>query len=427
MTQRPRLAAPALRLAPTCVAAGALLAAPTFAAAEDPNPYTLGVLETVTHDSNVFRAPSGTPIASDWIYTTGIVGTVDQPIGRERLKANAEFDYNKFGKQSQLDSTAHSVDIEGDWATVGRLSGEVGYSDSSQLYRYSLDVNTPLTARNTLDTRSGFARFHLGVVTKLTFDVALTGQQQEYSADIYRYRDQNRWAGQAGIAYQSSPDLRTSLSFRHTRGDYPHYLQALDASGALVSTPDHFTRNDVILGLSYNATGASTFNVNLSRAQEEHSVITNRSFHTWAADGRWTWTPTGRTQFSLDFLRDDDTGGEDTSFLGVPLTSTDARRRTMVSGRISYEVSAKIQLTATGAYTKRDLDTAFSELPQADVRGSDRLYQAGLGLNYLPTRNIRLGCNVSKEQRTVRGDAGSVVTYPYEDMLWSCTGQFAFN
>lgn len=409
--------------------AGAVLAVAlpgvACAAADDPNPYTLGVYETVTRDSNVFRAPDGGPAPSDWIYTTGLIGSLDQPIGRERLKASGEFDYNKFRSQSQLDSTAHTLSIEGDWATIDRLSGEVGYNDSSQLYRYSLDSSQPFTARNTLDTRSAFARFHLGVVTKLTFDAAITGQRQDYSADVYRYRDQHRWAAQGGVAYQSSADLRTSLTFRHTRGQYPNYLQAIDASGNLVESPDDFTRNDVILGVVYNASGASRFNFNVSRAQESHSVITTRSFHTWAADGQWIWTPTGRTQLSLDFLRDDDTGGNEVA--GTPLTSTDARRRTSITGKLRYEVSAKILLNATGSYTKRELDSAFAELPDADARGGDRVYQAGLGLTYLPTRSVQLGCTVSKEQRTVRGESVAVVTYPYHDTLWACTGQFAFN
>lgn len=414
------------RLAPACAAACALLAA-TAHAADDPSPYTLGVLETVSHDSNVFRAPEGPNVPTDWISTTGIIGSIDQPIGRERLKASGEFDLNKFRYQSQLDSTAHTLSIEGDWATIDRLSGEVGYADSSQLYRYSLDSLQLLTAKNTLDTHSGFARFHLGVVTKLTFDAVLEGTQQDYSADTFRYRDLNRWDGSFGVSYQSSADLRNSLTFRHTKGDYPHYQTILNPDGSLGSNPDNFTRNDVIFGLLYDASGASRFRLNVSKANERHSVITSRSFHTWAADGQWVWTPTGRTQLTFDFLRDDDTGAEDVSFFGVPLASTDAKKRTALTGKVSYQLTAKITLNANGSFSKRDLDSAFSDLPQASTRGSDKLYQASLGFTYLPTRAIQLGCSASKEQRTVQGSSSIVVTYPYKATVLSCNGQFSFN
>ncbi len=413
-------------LAPLCAAACALAGAPARAA-DDPNPYTLGVLETITHDSNVFRAPDGTGVAADWLSTTGIVGSIDQPIGRERLKASGEFDLNKFRNQSQLDSTAHTLSIEGDWATIDRLSGALGYSDSSQLYRYSLNSLQTLTARNTLDTRSAFARFHLGVVTRMTFNATFNAQQQEYSADAFRYRDQNRRDGLLGVSYQTSADLSTSLSYRRTSGDYPHYQTVVDGSGNVVSNPDHFTRNDIIFGLVYAATGASQFRLNVSKADERHSIITSRSFHTWAADGAWDWTPTGRTQLTLDFVRDDDTGAEDVSFFGVPLAGTDATRRTAVTGKIAYELTAKIKVTASGSFARRELDTAFADLQQAGTSGSDKLYQASLGFTYLPTRAIQLGCNASKEQRTVQGTSGLIVTYPYKATVLSCTGQFSFN
>jgi len=427
MARRTARSRAAWRPAPLCLAACAL-ATSAARAADDPNPYTLGVLETISHDSNVFRAPEGgPPVATDWISTTGIVGSIDQPIGRERLKASGEFDLNRFRYQSQLDSTAHTLSLEGDWATVGDLSGEIGYSDASQLYRYSLDVAQTQTAKNTLDTHSGFARFHLGVVTRLTLDAAVHGMAENYSAASFRYRDLNRWDASLGAAYQSSADLRTSLTFRRTRGDYPHYLQAVDAQGDLVDEPDHFTRNDIILGVAYNASGASRFNFNLSRAQEDHSIITNRSFHTWAAYGEWVWAPTGRTQTTLEFVRDDDTGSQDQSFFGIPIAGTDARKRTEISAKLAYELTAKIHLNASGSFAKRDLDTAFSELPQADSRGSDRLYQASLGFDYAPTRAIQLGCNASKERRTVQGTSITVVTYPYKATVLSCTGQFSFN
>ena len=424
---------PALRLSAACAAVTTLLCpavrADDLATQAPANPYTLGVLETYAHDSNVFRAPSGPEALPDWISTTGVFASVDKAYGRERLIASGELDYNKFRHQTQLDSTAHTLSIEGDWATIDRLSGEVGYSDSSQLYRYSLNNVQTLTAKNTLGTHSGFARFHLGVVTRLTFDATLESYQQDYSAQVYKYRELKRHDGSLGVTYQTSSELRTSLSYRRTIGDYPNYTQGVDATGQPVTVPDHFHRGDVILGAVYTPSGASQLHVQVSRADEHHSVLTNRSFNSWTLNGGWTWLATGRTTLALNFVRDDDTGTEDIGLLGLPVATNDATKRTAVTGKLTYNATAKIQLVGSGTFARRLLDTAFSQAPgaNASVTGSDKLYQASLGFNYVPTRSIQLGCSGAREQRSVQGQSITVVTYPYRDTLWSCTGQFAFN
>jgi len=424
---------PGARLTALCAAMGALTVpaarADDLATQAPPNPYTLGVLETVAHDSNVFRAPTGPEALPDWISTTGVFGSFDKAYGRERLIASGQFDHNHFRHQTQLDSSDHTLSLEGDWATADRLSGEVGYTDSSQLYRYSLNIAQTLTAKNTLDTHSGFAKFHLGVVTKLTIDATLEAFQQDYSAQLYKYRDLNRHDGSLGVSYQDSPDLRTTLSWRKTLGDYPNYTQGLDNTGQLVTVPDHFHRSDVILGMVYNPSGASQFRLSVSRADEHHSVLTSRSFNTWAVNGEWAWAATGRTNLTVDFVRDDDTGAEDLGLFGLPVATTDATKRTAVTGKLTYSVSSKIQVVGSGTFARRLLDTAFSEAPGANagVTGSDKVYQASLGLTYMPTRSIQLGCNGAREQRSVQGQSITVVTYPYHDTVWSCTGQFAFN
>jgi len=403
------------RLSPVAVTAFAV-ASPPARAADDPDPYTIGVVETVSHDSNVFRAPSGPAVAADWISTTGLIGSVDQPIGRERIKAALEFDYDKFKRQTQLDSAAHSVSLEGDWATVGDLYGELGYVNSSQLYRYSID-STPITEKNTQDIQQGFARFHLGGPTRLTLNAVFNAMDRKYSADPYKPRNLRRWDGSIGATYKSSPDLALSLSYRHTHGEYPLYTST-DA--------DDFSRNDFILGVVYAASGASTFRLNASAAHETHTVITARSSHTWAADGAWIWTPTGKTRLTIDFLRDDDAGTTDTPFFNGVIGSSDARRRTAVRAAVDYELTAKLQAQLTGSFAKRDLDDAFAEVPALNARGGDHLTTVGAGLTWLPTRNSRLGCNFSRESRTVQG-APLAVTYPYDANVISCSGQISFN
>jgi hypothetical protein len=391
------------------------------------SPWSIGALETVTHDSNIFRladgvAPPSPGSRGDWISMTGLIGTLDQPIGRERLKANAEFDWNAFKDNKDLNSSAHSLSIEGDWATIDRLSGELGYSNSAQLYRYNLSVDQPFTGKNTQTINAGFARFHLGVVTRWTFDAIFNGYDLSYSADPYEPRDLRRWDGSLGATYQSSADLRLTLSDRYTKGEYPNYIDP--ETGTLA--PDHFTRNDINLGVTYAATGASTFRARVGLAHENHSQLTSRSFDVWSADGQWTWKATGRTQLTLDFLRDNDTGATDVSlFTG---SNADARNRTALSALLDYEIGAKTQLHGTATYAHRDLDSSFANTPDLNARASDNLWSLGIGFDWLPTRTTRLGCTISRERRTTSGDTDVVtITYPYSATVGTCTGQITFD
>lgn len=406
------------RTTASAAAAATLCALPSMAMA-DPNPYTLGALETIAHDSNVFRGQEGTPVYSDWSSITGLTGSINQPIGREVFKADAEVDLIRYKNNSQLNSVAHSVDLEGDWSTVGDLSGEVGLSNSAQLYTYNLysaDQASVLRERNVQTVNSGFARFHLGVVTRWTVDAVFNGYDRKYSSAVYEPYNVRRWDGTLGTTYQFSSALKGSISGRYTKGDYPDYT-----GGA-----DHFDRDDLILGVVYVPSGASTLTANVSKGRENHSVLTMRSSRTWAADARWIWQISGRSQLNVDFVKDDDTGSTETAFIVGQIANNDARKRTAITSALNYEVTSKISAKVTAAYAKRDLDSAYALIPSLNQRGSDHLYDAGLSLIYAPTRNTKLNCGVSYEKRTTQGGTLST-TYPYTDTTISCGGQIAFN
>jgi hypothetical protein len=389
---------------------------------QEPSPYTIGVLETIMHDSNVFRIQDGLAIPppaarADWISTTGIIGSIDQPISRERLKASAEFDINRFRDNTQLNSNSHSFNIEGDWETVDRLSGEIGYSNSQQLYRYNLNINEAQTELNQQQTNSGFARFHLGSATRLSFDALFTALTVSYSAPDYKPRDIKRWDGTLDASYLTSADLRTTFAYRYAQGQYPNYV---DPDTGTIQ-PDDFSRNSLSVAVDLAATGASSLHARVSYAKEDHSQITTRSYTFWAADGKWIWTPTGRTQVSVDFLHDDDSGSSESTLF---VTTADARKRTAVSGGVNYELSGKSKVHLTATYAHRDLDSSFTG--GGNSTGTDDTWDAGLGLDYYPTRSIQLGCTASRERRTTSGSTINI-TYPYSATVFSCTGQLAFN
>ena len=52
--------------------------------ADEPNPYYIGLSETLAHDSNIYRIPGG---PGDSYSSTALLGGFDQSISRQRLYA----------------------------------------------------------------------------------------------------------------------------------------------------------------------------------------------------------------------------------------------------------------------------------------------------------------------------------------------------
>lgn len=403
---------------PTGIAAAVMLAlSASTAVRAETDPYTLAVQETVTHDTNVFRAPDGNgEVPHDWISTTSVIAGLDQPISRQRLKLNGEFDLNRFKNQHALDSTAHSLTGELDWSTIGDLSGELGASQSRQLYRSALDNGDTVTTEANLQTISqAYLRAHMGVVTRWTVNAGTSWFDRTFSVPQYAYNDLRHTDVNLGTTFRDTPDLALSLMGRHTSGSY-HNLN------------DDYSRNDFTLGVNYAPTGATTVNASAGLSRETHTLASQRDHRDWIANLQWRWVPAGRTVLTVSAIRDNDTGASDQPFFFTSIVDTDARIRTAFSSSLQYEVSAKIRATASLGYTHRSLDSslAIPGLPAQPQHGADRLYTAGLGLDWQPTRAVDLSCNASRERRGTSGQVQGL-TYAYSVTTVACTGQFAFN
>jgi hypothetical protein len=396
----------------TVSAAAAL--APALARA-DSDPGYVAVQEAVSHDSNIYRAPDGDgPVPSDWISTTSLIGSLDEPLGRGRLKLDGQLDANRFKTNTSLNANSHRLAGELDWATLDHLQGEMGYSNSEQLYRYALDSGQIATGLNTETLDQGFFRAHLGEVTRWTLDAGAQFYDRRFSALEYEENDLHRWDVSLGTTFRDTPDLAFSLSARRTRGRYEN----LD---------DDYLRDDFIGGVTWSPTGASTLVARAGVSRESHTLASQRDTHQWNASLRWQWQPTGRTTVNVSFVRDSDTGTSDFEFLNTAIVNTDARIRSAINTALAYELSAKVRATATVGWTHRQLDGAYVQPDGAILQqGTDDLWLGVLGLDWQPTRALELACNVSRERRGVAGDTQGL-TYAYSATVLVCSGQFAFN
>jgi hypothetical protein len=379
------------------------LSAPAWA---DTSPFSVGLATQRVHDTNVLRSVDASA-QSDDITSLGLRLGLDQPVGRNRLHANASYDHNAFGKLKALDNDAYQLDAGLDWTAANNWSGEFGVDGGERLFRYDLQNGTSAVTPSLQRTQHAFARARVGTVTRWTFDGGVEVLDQSYSVAAAQNRDQNWQAVSLGARLQQTPDLSVRASLRAVHGKYPH-----------LGTGDSFDRNEAQLLASWRLSGASTLDSTVSVAQESHSLQATRDATYWLGSLRWQWEATSKTRMGLRLARDSDTGTTD--FAG---SLTDVRVRDALEFTVSYLPTAKIQVNAQARYAQRALDNSFV-LTQgtALAHAKDTTNALSLSATYQPIRAVDLGCHVSHEQRTVSG-ATAGLTYPYTANVFGCFGQ----
>ncbi len=379
------------------------------------SPYDLGASLGLTHDSNLDRSKAGVPaqpVLSDTYVSTGVRLGLDQPIGRQRLQGRFDANHNQYARHSQYDHNDYLLNGRLDWTSADLWSGNLQAESRQALDRTDVNATTTFAGRNLVRTDMLGATVRLGGPTRYTFDAGLSGTRVRY--DRSTARDLRQLAGNGGVTVRPGSGLLLRLGLRHTEADYPNFN-----SGA----GDQVRRNDVDLGASVEASGASTLNARLSHTRERHSAQLGRSYTAWTGSTGWTWKPTGRLSFETSLTRDSNVGN--TAFESSQFTfdTSDTRLRTSLALRASWELSAKILFGAGASYSHRTLDNALTTgAATAVTSAADRTTAWDLNVRYLPLRNVELGCGLHRESRSV-GDASVSITYAYGVTVASCSGQ----
>ena len=398
----PRCAAMALGLA--CAAAAQAQLAP----------FGVTVGETVSHQSNIFRAPAGSETA-DWLSNTTLRGTFDQAFGRQRAKAFAGVDAGYYKNKTDLNHVGHQVGAEFDWSTVNNLSGSIGVDSASRLYQYGIGGATLYVGKNIETTHHGFGRFQLGGVARWTLLGGVDAVDRSYSATDFAANEVNQWAADLGARYQASPDLSFTALGRKTEGEFPQYGTA----GA-----DNFSINTLGLGTNWQISGASNLDLTLGYSVEDHLLQADRSY--WNGALRWTWTPPGKVKLAAGLRRDSSANtavvpGESTVAAPGVLSQS---LNTSADLNVTWDATAKISVLSGLQQAENRYDSlTVNNLPTAGS-ATTRLYS--LGLRYKFTRGVDLGCSAAREERTVASAISTVVT-GYNTTTLTCMGQVSFQ
>lgn len=368
----------------------------------DANPYYIGASTSVAYDSNVFRLPQA---VSDTNYSLGVIGGIDQAIGRQRLFANGTLSETRFVDLKQLNYINYGFLGGVDWKTVYSLSGTVSFSSKQSLYNFGGYSTIQSTEKNLERRDETIVRVRYGEASLLSLDASYIRRKQSYSDPAYRVNALNQEAVSAGLTYRPRASMTLGTALRYTQGRYQESRS--------------FDRYDIDLTGTWVPTGLSTLNGRLSYGKRKaRSGVSELDFTGSTGQLTWTYQPTGKLRFTTGFIRD--TGAE-SSFInadgqqaGGPGDNSQFTNSLTVNS--AYSLTSKIQINAGGRLVRRSL--AFGAL-----KGNDTVRSGSLGFSYAVLRHGTLGCNFQRETRS----ASSSVSFNYRGSAVSCSAQVSLQ
>jgi len=349
-----------------------LLMAPPAALAQS-QPYYLGLSQTLSHESNLYRIGdqqqlSGGNSKSDLVSSTALFGGVDQRIGRQRVYGGASVRANRYQSNSSLNNESYNLDLATDWETVNHLSGTLSVGSSQSLSRFNeLNNDTVETQRNIERIQQIENKLRYGLNTKLGAEFTLGARHRSFSAASYAQSESRQQHLSMGVSYLPSDLLRLGVSARRTTVDFPNFLStAVDGSTSM-----RLNRSDLDLTAWWQATGKSTFNLRISPTRSVYDRAVAADFSGLTGSGTWKWTPGSKLKLSSMFSRDTgislDAIGQG---IATPGTVDFSRITTALKTQADYALTGKVSLTGSLTLSQRDLDRTFSQ-------GSSSLSAAG--------------------------------------------------
>jgi hypothetical protein len=369
------------------------------------SPYYIGVQQGFTRESNVYLAPKGTPKVSDTSATTTFRAGIQRPLSRQRLFADAEFRVTRYGDRSELNNNGYGLRAGVDWATIGNLSGSVVFGADRNLSR--LATTGVRTIENSEEIR---AVGRIGGVTALTFELGGDVRVVNFSEPAFADREYDRTGVHAAVLYRLSSATNVGFGVAAAKSDYRR---------------DNGNRREAYATAQWTPSAITDVQARLAATKIEYDVFTAQDFSGATGSLVWNWRPTGKTAVTTFLARD---SGQDIGFLrlvpGQSVAAADFATVTDALGvRATYEATPKILVDGGLNWTRRDLANSF--LP-GQTTGRDTSTVLSLGTRWLPTRNITVGCQVSREQRDSLNDAGTSTAYTTKaanDIL-GCFGAF---
>lgn len=398
------------------LAAALLSAQPARAQTDDTTPFYIGGSLGAARVSNVYRQAGATN--DDTVTSVGLLGGVDQKLGRQHLTLDGSLQNNRYSTNSDLNNRSYSLRSALNWETVGNLSGVLSGKSDRSLADFNIGSGVDPIIKKNIEREDEYqALVRLGVATRYSLEAGWSHRRREFSASEYDRFNFRQNTGSLGLYATPAGNVRLGLVARRTKGQNPRFPVGLafDPSTSqfvVLSAPNDYTRDDIDFTTRWSTGGHSTLNTRISRSKTSNSLNDRlRDFSGTTGAIAWNWQPTAKLQFNLQYARD--TGQES-------VISTADLNRVYTSWQLggSYALTGKINLSAKAS---RNRATRASTAGATVVDALDDFKTYNLGLRWAFTRGISLGCQYDHASRN-----SSVAQYVYSASSYGCTTQAIF-
>jgi hypothetical protein len=389
------------------LAAAAAHAQAEAPAASVPGQVAYGVVQAITHEGNVYRAPPGAS-QDDWLSTTALELRADQPLGGGRWRGEMSLRAHRYAEQHELDSNDHRAALVLDFRAIPQLSGTVGAHTRRQRHHDGIDTATfhfvqPIETEQAAHVLTQWGSPEDGVLL-----AGADAVERRYDQAVATSSDNLRQHSvEAGLGWGLGSELGGVLRLRRT---------FIDRRLSIVGDGGDVERQEAELQAQWQATPASRLRMRLAHVQENRDALGDRSF--WTGGVAWDWEPASTLRLRAEAFRD-------TEGLSGPQDPFDADTRFVRAGDVrrdglrwttQWAASAATHLLASARLSARQLN-----MPVGWGHPKDRTVALSIGVRHSPWRSLELGCGLTHEKREANADSqGSWRSSPYEAASVGC-------
>lgn len=410
-----------------CTAALAL-AAPGHA---EEQPLSLSLSENYLHDSNVFRAPDGGDVSSDWISNTGLGLKMDKPYGRQEYIINASAGRSQYQNNSQIDNTYYDANL-GFNTDIGSNVRASLTTDAAQSIANFNSVNNSVlvTQKNPLRTKSVGLQLQYGLYGRMAVFGGLNYNTQRYDVASTTFPDRRLTTSNLGLQYAPNGAIRLGIAGRYGTG-------ANGYNGTSTVLDDGVKNKSLDLTALWQLTGLSTLNARFSLTRESHENPLINDFKGADWQVTWQYTPTGKLSFNTFLSRDSGNGSTpgvtQVGFYTSPTGGLAYGPQTVgqyidntVSNSIgtsaTWQLTGKISLGAQASFTK--YRTNYNYTSYGTLNGKSHFTVLGLSANYQALQRLLISCGAQRQRRS--SDAG-ITSLGFKDTQYNCVGSYTLG
>lgn len=390
MTRSPASAAPIAASLP-CVLAALVAVMPRLAGAIEDEELELYAAETLVQDSNVLRLPEiafaapGAADPGDSYRHTAIGATLNLPVREQIVTGNVELTRDRYDSLSAIDYDGHRGDIAWIWKLGRRFDGRLSHRDESVRGSFSnLQGGVATRQPNIIDSRESAIEAGYLIAPNFELTGTIGDRHQSNSASELLSNDLDEDRSALLFSFIARSGNRAGLRLEGWTGRLP-VLQP--AGGGLVDNSYEQRASTVVVGW---ARGEQTrVDLDVGRISRRY-VQAARDYSDWTYSLRWRWQPLAR--FSLSALAADGISGPEEINVGF-----------VVAERIALypevRVREKVSLTAHWETSDRQHFGDPALVAPGGVAVTETVRTTGVGLNWTPTRYLRVALAWRSERR----------------------------